>query len=445
MGEQIKSILVRFAPLVLMSIGFMAMYFMFQTLNVNIKPILTVVVALSPIWLPVAVFYITFEQWMWSVETKFSYENGRTTLRIKLPQEVLKTPEAMESILTQIHNVNSPDNLMQTYLGGKHPLVSSLELVSIGGDVRFYANVPTSKVKNTLEAQLYAQYPGIEVFEEKIDYTAEVKWDPESWDMISFHMGKKATGDDEVLPIKTYIDSGLDKQPKEELKFEPMSPMLEYLGKAKSYERVWIQFLLTPHSKRSFKQGKLTPQETWEKKAKNKINELMGRDSEGKRIGLEETESRPILTQSERDTIAAIERNIEKYAYSVAIRAIYISENGKFDPDMISPLLRSFAQYDIIGRNGIGTRWRTDFDYNFIQDMTGARKILAKKNELENYKARFYLPGDKKTFVDAPRIMSVEELATIWHIPGSSVITPNLARVDSVRKEAPSNLPTGEF
>ncbi len=419
-------------------IAFGIMSFTFKIMNVDLKPIITIVIALTPIWLPFTLFYITFEMWMWAVREKFKFENGRTTLRIKLPQEVLKSPEAMESILTQIHNPNSPDNLMQTYLDGKHPLVTSLELVSIGGEVRFYANVPTKKVKNALEAQLYAQYPGIEVIEEPIDYTAEVQWDPKKWDLISFHIVKK---EDEIFPIKTYIDYGLDKQPKEELKFEPMSPILEHLGSAKPHERVWIQILMVPHVKQTFKTGSLQKIGTWDSKAAKKINEIMKRDDKG--LGSEETESRPILTASERDTIAAVERNVGKYAYVTAIRAIYITQAGKFDPDMIGPMLRGFGQYDIIGRNGLGPRWRTDFNYNFFQDFTGARKLRAKKNELEFYKARYYTEGEKLSKVDAAKVMSVEEIATIFHIPGTSVITPSLPRIESTRREAPSNLPIG--
>jgi hypothetical protein len=428
------------APFMLfLSLGII--YFMMSYLQVDLKPILVLAVATSPIWLPIALFQITFEQWMWSVQNKFQYENGRTTIRIKLPQEVLKSPEAMESVFTQIHNTNNPDNLMQTYLQGKHPLTVSFELVSIGGEVRFYANVPTRKVKNSLEVQLYAQYPGIELVEEEIDYTAEIKWDPSKYDMISFHINKKG---DEVLPLKTYIDYGMDKQPKEELKFEPMSPMLEYLGSAKPHERIWIQFLMTPHAKKTFKNGSFRTVATWEGRAAAKVDELMGREVKTK-FGVEETDSRPALTMSERDTIASIERNVSKYAYSVAVRALYITENGKFDGDMISPLLRSFGQYDVIGRNGIGPLWRTDFNYNFFQDISGKRKMAAKKTELEFYKARYYLPGDKKTFYDKEKLMSVEELATMFHIPGSSVITPNLGRVETTRKEAPANLPTGSF
>lgn len=66
-----------------------------------------------------------------------------------------------------------------------------------------------------------------------------------------------------------------------------------------------------------------------------------------------------------------------------------------------------------------------------------------KKRELEEYKKRYYYRSDAKSFADTPKIMSVEELATIFHIPGTSVVTPTLTRVESTRKEAPANLPIG--
>lgn len=439
MGSVLKTIFGAIMVPLFMFIGLGVMFFVFSKAHVNIQPILTGIVAFSPIWIPFTLFYITFDMWMWGMGEKWKFNNGRTTLRIKLPQEVLKSPEAMESILTQIHNVNTPDNLMQTYLDGKRPLTFSLELVSIGGDVRFYINVPTKKIKNALEAQLYAQYPGIEVTEELLDYTAEVKWDPEKWDMIAFHMGKKK---DSIFPTKTYIDYKLDQQPKEELKFEPMSPMLEQLGSIKPHERLWIQFLITPHVEKTFKNGSLTLKPTWEKNAKEEINKIMRRDQPD---AAEETESRPILTFGERDVISAIERNVSKYAYETGIRWIYITEIGRFDPDVISPTIRSFAQYDMIGRNAIGVRWRTDFNYNFFQDFTGARKKALKKRELEFYKLRKYYPGDQRHFIDKETVFSVEELATMYHIPGTSVLTPGLSRVENTRREAPSNLPIGEF
>jgi hypothetical protein len=440
MGDMFKTLFGAFSgPLIILS-GLGMMYYVFSLLQVDLEPILAIIVATSPIWLPVTLFYILFEQWQEFSRQNFTINQGRTTLRIKLPQEVFKSPEAMESVFAQIHNPYNPDNLMQAYLDGKHPPTFSFELVSYGGDVRFYVNVPTKKIKNAIEAQLYAQYPGIEVVEEKVDYAAEVQWNPEEWEIMSFHIGKK---ENEVLPIKTYIDYGMDKLPKEELKFEPMAPMLEHLGKAKPYERIWIQFLCTPHSKKSFKAGWLNASGTWEKKAAEKINELMGRDKT--RLGTEETESRPILTMSERDTIAAIERNVGKYAYEVGIRAMYIAKAGSFDGEMIGPMLKSFSQYDIIGRNAVGPRWRTDFDYNWLSDRSGKKKMKMKKDELEAYKKREYSEAEKTSKVDTVKIFSTEELATMYHIPGTTVVTPNLSRVESTRKEAPANLPVGNF
>lgn len=412
---------------------------MMLVLGFDPSPILSITVALTPIWLPLALFYVTFERWLEFVFLKFEMGQGRVTLRIKLPQEVTKSPEAMEYVLAQIHNVQSPDNYWQTYIDGKHPLVNSFELVSIRGEVRFYANVPRKKTKNALEAQLYAQYPGIEVVEEEIDYTAAVPYDPQRFDMMAFHMRKKKP---DVYPIKTYIDCGLDKMPKEEEKIDPMAPMLEHLGKVQSTEMLWIQILAVPHVDRGLKRGSLTYQPTWEGRVKAEIDKIMNRDPETKGSTLEINEQ-PRLTTGERDTVTAMERNVDKYAYECAIRWMYICDKGKFNGDIINPTLRSFSAYDVQRRNGIGFAWRTDFDYNWFADPTGSRVKEYKRQELDYYKRREFWQRDYRKNMDRMYVMSVEELATMFHIPGSTVVTPTLSRIMSTRKEAPPNLPVG--
>ncbi len=415
--------------------------FTFDLVGVSPEPIFAFIIALSPVWVPFLLFYLFYEKWVEYTRLKFSISQGRSTLRIKLPQEVLKSPEAMESVMAQIHNTNGADNLMQIYIDGKHPLTYSFELVSFGGDVRFYVNVPTKKIKNQIEAQLYAQYPGIEVVEEMIDYTSEVVWDPEQWEMMSFHMGKK---DDQVYPIKTYIDFGMDKLPKEELKFEPMAAMLEQLSTYKPHERVWVQILCKPHAKQNFKTGSLHKHDTWEGEVFEAIDKLMGRGHFKKNtLNPEEREDQPRLTTGERDKIVAMERNVGKYAYETAIRWMYIAKKGNFDGNAIAPMIRTFAQYDVLKRNAIGARWRTDFNYNVFSDYSGKKKMRLKKSELADYKQRRYTVRESVSGIDVPKIFTVEELATMFHIPGSSVVTPGLARIPSTRKEAPPNLPTG--
>lgn len=442
MAEIFKVIFGAVAAPVLLIFGFLLFFYVLTLVNIDPGPIFSVMISLTPIWLPFVLFTVAFDRWMYYVTNKYAYENGRTTLRIKLPQEVFKSPEAMESVLTLMHVTQSPDNVMQTYLDGKCPLTNSLELVSIGGEVRFYISVPTKKVKNALEAALYSHYPGIEVVEEDFDYVDEITWDPEKYDYFAFHITKKEKGKD-FLPIKTYIDMGMDRLPKEEQKYEPMAPMLEVLGKMKPHERLWVQILAVPHIKKNFKNGspfKEIP--TWEKSGRDYISKLLKRD-ERPSIDPDTYEKAPTLTMGERDTIAAIERNIGKLAYEVGIRSLYITQKGKFSADHISGFLRSFSQYDIIGRNGMGPAWRTDFDYKMLSDPKGKKLLRWKEAELADYKSRYYYHRDRKNHSDDAKVMSTEELATMYHIPGSSVITPNLPRITSARKEAPSNLPTG--
>jgi hypothetical protein len=441
MADFFKSLLgSAFVPLLLLLVG-VVIYFTFSTIGVDVAPVVSLLILLTPIWLPLVLAPLFFGQWMFYVQFKFAIDNGRTTLRIKLPQSVKKSPEAMEAFFTQIHNVSSSDNLFQTYLDGKHPLIFSFELVSIGGDVRFYINVPTKKTKNAVEAQLYAQYPGIEVVEEAIDYTGEVTWDPEKWWVFSARMGKR---EDQEYPIKTYLDFGMDKMPKEEVEiFEPMAAMIEHISAIKPHERVWIQILCRSHTKKNLKSGSLKEIPSWENKVFEKIDEMMGRQK-GKKVGPMESEEVPRLTMGERDTITAMERNAGKYAYETAIRWMYITKPDKVDGNFIGPMIRTFAQYDIIKRNGIAIKWRTDFNYNMFQDRSGVKKNAMRKWELAQYKRRRYSCDLWDTEGSAPRIFTAEELATIYHIPSSSIITPGLTRIPSTRAEAPQNLPIGE-
>ena len=438
MNEIVKTLGGVIAGPVLIVIAFFVMKFTLDVIGIDPEPVVSIMIAFTPVWLPFLLFYLMFDKWMDYVHLKSEVYTGRTTLRIKLPQEVFKSPEAMENVMAQIHNVKSADNLWQVYIEGKHPLLFSFELVSIGGDVRFYVNVPNYQTKNAVEAQLYAQYPGVEVIEEEVDYTAEIDGDPKKWDMMSFHMNKKK---DQEYPIKTYIDFGMDKLPKEELKFEPMAAMIEHLGSFKPHERLWIQFLCRPHIEHNFQTGFLNFHETWDKNVARIIDKMMGRNKD--KTGPLEIENQPRLTTGERDTIAAMERNMGKYAYETAIRWIYIIPKGKFDGGIIGPTIRTFAQYDIIGRNAIGVRWRTDFNYNWFMDWSGRKRAARKQEELHQYKVRHFHPYDLVSGTDDIKVFTVEELATMFHIPGSTVLTPGLARIPSTRKEAPPNLPIG--
>jgi len=419
-------------------------WFFVRGSDIAFIPAISLALFLLPLFLPVVLFYLTHERWIEFVREMFLYNSKRVTLRIKLPPEVLKSPEAMESVFTQIYAPMNPDNFYQSYIDGKHKLPISLEMASIGGEVRFYMNVP-EKLKNITESQLYSQYPGIEVEEELLDYASELQWDPEKMDLMGFHIVKK---EDSIFPIKTYIEFGHDRLPKEEEKFEPMAAMIEYMSTAKPHERVYIQMICTPHAKENLLTGSLTEKGVWTSDARKKINDMMKRDDTGIAVmDEEENQTRSMLTMGERDTISAIERNVSKAAYDVGIRGMYVTlDKTQFNPGMIAPTFGSFTQFSVGGRNALGPRWKTDFDYSWYEDVTGKKKLARKEDEVKQFKLRKYWAGSGKVNdIHQPKTMSVEELATIFHIPGSSVLTPGLSRIASKRQNAPGNLPVGEL
>ena len=391
----------------------------------------------APLWLPYIAFHVFFEKWMHMVGLKFGRKMGRSTVEIVLPPEVTKSPEAMEFVFIQIHNVASPDNLMQTYIDGKRPLPYTFEIVSRAGDIHFYATVPERFVR-TLKDNLYAQYDGIEVRDVDLDYTAEVPSDLKGWTFMSFHMNKKK---DDFLPLKTYIDFGLDKLPKEEEKNDPITPMLEVISSVKPGQQLWIQFICVAHRERSFKLGSLHSKPEWTKDAAAYIDKMLNRDPNKKTSkDANANEEQVRLTSGERSTVEAIERNVSKSAYEVGIRWCYLFDESKgtFDQGIIPRVIRSFAATESRTQNGIGVRWRTDFNYMFLSDPFGKKMPAIKKKELKLYKLRSMHPMK-------PKIFSAEELATEWHPPGSVALTPTLNRVVSTRSEAPPNLPVADL
>lgn len=403
----------------------------------------TFFLTLAPIWFPALAFSIFHLRWMDYVHKMFYLKNGRTQFRIKIPQEVLKSPEAMELVLTQIWNVQNPDNYWQTYIDGKTPLPTTLEIVSIGGEVRFYINTYTKKGVETLVPAIYSQYPGIELVEEPVDYAAEIGANFDDWELFSVHFGKK---EKKWGPIKTYIEFGLDKMPKEEEKVDPITPLIENLASLSSDERVFVQFALTAHRPSSFVNGQLMwpwlgEGPKWTKDAQARVDEIMKRDPETKgTVADSEDDGVVRLTPGERNDVEAIERNMNKYAFNFGGRYLYCAKKGKFNPSRLNSFNRMLSQTDVIGRGSIGVRWRTDFDYMWFSDPFGERLQGLKKVEYKLFQLRKYVNHAQ---TDNSTIFTTEEIATLFHMPGKVALTPTLDRIPSTRSEAPTNLPTG--
>ena len=172
--------------------------------------VLHTIVVLAPIWIPLFFALLWFDFWMHFKRREYIKALGGVLLEIKIPREILKSPASMEIFMNALHQP-SVGNLIDVYFKGKVRAWFSLELVSLGGEVHFYIWTHP-KFKNIIEAQLYAQFPNIEVHETN-DYSMNVHHNPEKttfgW------IGQFALTKADAYPIKTYIDYGLDKDPKE--------------------------------------------------------------------------------------------------------------------------------------------------------------------------------------------------------------------------------------
>ena len=408
------------------------------------------IVYLAPIGAAVLLGILFWELWPRYTFQKFYLNMKYTLLELKLPRDLYKSPLAMETVLTAIHNTADGTTYGRLWRGEVRPWYS-LEIVSVEGKIKFYIWTESARVSN-LKSALYSQYPGIEIHEAQ-DYTKDVQWDPQNWKIWAseFEFTKK-TKDKKLIhvyPIKTYVDFGMDKDPKEEYKVDPLTHILEWMGSLRPNEQAWFQFVVQAHIDNQRKPDSLWSRKHDEFKAQFKkvINELMLRDPETKTTkfdddDMEKSFNQPRLTRGETDVINAVERKASKLLFDVVPRTLYIAQKKVFDtPFGIGGCISSMKQFNHEHMNGFkpgGKMMPGGFDYGW-QDYQNVRRSYYSKRVLMVYRRR---AGFYKPFRSKHVILNTEELATIFHMPGQVAQTPTLTRIPSKKAEAPSNLPT---
>jgi hypothetical protein len=399
-----------------------------------------VLITLSPIVLTYILLMIFAPLWVNYVQSKNFLKTKVVLLDIKLPKETIKSPLAMELFLTSLHQTGGEGSWYDKYWHGKTRPWYSLEMVSIEGQIRFYIWTREGQRAFT-ESSLYAQFPGIEI--NKVDdYTKSVRFDPKEMNMFAceFKLVK-----DDSYPIKTYVDYGLDKDPDEEYKVDPLAPLIEFLGSVGFNQQVWIQIIVRAHKKEQPKPGHWWKKtDAWKDRAEAEVNKIMQRDPKTKVVGKKDAVSGrvipPTLSKGEQETLAAIERSLTKISFDVGIRALYIAKKDFFDGANIGGIFGSFKQFSSESLNGFrpnDDKYSRIFSYPW-QDWRNIRYNGQMAMALEAYKRRmfFYNP-----FIGTPFVLNSEELATIFHFPGQVAAAPNLYRVPSKKGQAPSNLP----
>lgn len=400
---------------------------------------------ISPLWLPFLLGHIGFDMFARYNRRKFFAAQKYILLEIRVPKEVAKSPVAMELFLNTIWQTGGESTWWdRNWLGKTRPWFS-LEIVSIDGFLHFF--IWTRDMwKKHLESQIYAQYPGAEVSLVE-DYAKKIpKFDPDAYSMfgVEFILSKA-----DPYPIKTYVDYGLNETvTKEEQKVDPLSQVLEFFGQVSKNEQLRMQIICRAHKSEDADDSKRIwwkPQtwnatkDSWKDDATTIVKKIRSDNTSKYKDPAtgKEQEGFPNLTKGQMDVISAVERSVSKVGFDVGIRAMYIAEKEDFNGTNIPALMGLMKPFNSPSLNGFKPQNITSFDYPW-QDWKNIRLNKLKRDLLYGYIKRsyFFPPNKEKHFV-----LNAEELATIFHFPGTVVGTPTLGRLLSKKAEPPSNLP----
>lgn len=396
---------------------------------------------------PLVLFPLVRDLWLSWRGLIYSQGKSHTLLEIKIPQEILKTPKAMEVALAGIHGAWDAIDTKDKWLDGKSQVSFSLEIVGIDGLLHFFIRCE-SKLRNFVESKLYGQYPDIEILEAE-DYTQNVpkdipnaSWDVWGTDMILLR--------DSSYPIRTYE---FFEDIEEERRIDPLASLAEVISKTKEGEQVWIQIIISPlldfewtgGSKRLL--AKLLGRKEPPKKpsAAEEIGELFTKGTDvllgrelvwrgGERTVDESNFTR--LSRGEQGIIEAVENKMSKPAYRAKLRTLYVARRDVMDKTIIASLQGIFRQFADQNLNGLRidptTKPSSSFRY-----LSKERNYMRKTHLLMAYAFRDLGALAK------PYILNIEELATLYHFPGQIVHAPSTttARLRARRGDPPSTLP----
>ncbi len=334
-----------------------------------------------------------------------------TMLQIIVPKDNEKKELSAEQMFASLHGILRPsaeDNGIQEHI--------SFEIVSHDHLIYFYVWCP-KHLKDYVESQIYAQYPSVQITEMDNDYSHK------NLNGRNAYTTQVVLDKDEIFPIKTFTTFEVD----------PLAGLTTVLASLNDNEEIWIQILAEPVS------------DSWHAKSLQYVDEVRN----GKKKGIfDDWMSKPTglvkdiftatvtpqiyyeksakaasgpgkkeLSPGQTTLLSAVEAKAEKLGYAVKIRICYIGQNEQAAKQRLQALVGGFKQFNTVNLNGFA-----------------GTPMIEGEEGLKAYQNR--------TFNDRGFILNIEELASVFHLPHTSVETPNIAYTSTKVGEPPALLPT---
>ena len=360
------------------------------------------------VWLPIVgvLGYLTYKNYKKINQLK-TLNLESVLLMLEIPKNNDKKELSAEQMFASLHGILKDTELLRQSGTAQEHL--SFEIVSSGGQIRFYVYVPKT-LQSFVEGQIYAQYPSVQIHVVDKDYTETVH----SHNVV--YTSELSLTENEVLPIKTFDTFEVD----------PLAGITGTLAKLNpdSNEELWIQILTRPVAD-SWHQKT----DAWVKTQKNPASslklfnidwtwlaELLSALSTPPSGGSGSPKPAVELSERVKSQISAAETKATKLGYQVKIRLAYLGDseiNAQLD---MQALVGTFKQYNSTNLNG-------------FKSIGGSFN----REDLEAYKLR--------QFTDEGFILNISELASVYHLPHTSVETPNIVWATSKTAEPPAKLP----
>ena len=327
-------------------------------------------------------------------------------LMLEIPKTNDKQELSAEQMFASLHGILRDTESLKGSGGVQEHL--SFEVVSTGGQIRFYVWTPKT-LQSFVEGQIYAQYPTVQIYTIDHDYVDN----REKHEVI--YTAELGLTENTALPIKTF----------ESFEVDPLAGITGTLAKLDSdhSEELWIQILTRPIA------------DSWHKDTDNWIKVIKSGKNAFRFFNIDITwilqaisalwtppaggtasDTKIELSERAKTQISAAEQKATKLGYEVKIRLAYLGNseiNAKLN---MQALVGTFKQFNSTNLNG-------------FKQLGGSFN----KEDLDAYKMR--------QFTNSGFILNISELASVYHLPHTSVETPNIVWATSKTAEPPAKLP----
>ncbi|MDI6777925.1 MAG: hypothetical protein QMD77_01935 [Patescibacteria group bacterium] len=394
---------------------------------------------------PIVLFWL-FKELYWRY-VWVEYQKGLkwTLLEIKPPRNIERSPRTMEQIFAILHGVWSTPSYFEMYFKGRiFQSIFAFEIRGVNGEMHFYIRTET-RYRDFVEAAIYSQYPEAEI-EEAEDYVNTVPASTPNPEWNLWGTDYKFSKDD-AYPIRTYhkfqeeVTKGM---------IDPLAPLADSLAFLPPGHQLWLQILIRP-----------VKDNEWTPAVKKVVATLAGREIKKESMAIirffseavgvlvssvqnifgpvpekkeEKKEEQPLqfrLTPVEKDVLQAVEESLNKKAFKTKLRLLYVAPRDSFRKAYYQAVDGFTHQFNDPNLNTLTkdneTKTYANYWFRKYRLTWAQRKIF-----------RRYITRDN----DGPNMyLNTEELATIWHLPDMSAVSPSIARIEAKKSGAPLNLP----